>query len=280
MILSREAIEERLTKGQIFKQGTWDPSCLREASYVLRVAPDGLMLGGKPYRPGKESVEGDFEINPGEIAILSTIERLQMPDDLVGKIGLRFDYASIGLTGLTGIQVDPFFGWGSDDERLYIRVANLGNESIPIPRGSGVFTFELHTVLGKVPEPTKPRTPMWYRIQENIAGQREPSWSYVTRVQVNVENVEKRLESDIKGIRDYLQPLVMFGIFLVAVTILGVALTTILNVRDTPEVYVPTWVTNWGWMVLLGTLSFAALMTGLMGVVTVVSVAIRFCKSR
>ena len=100
MILSREAIEERLTNGQIFKQGTWDPSCLREASYVLRVAPDGLMLGGKPYRPGKESVEGDFEINPGEIAILSTIERLQMPDDLVGKIGLRFDYASIGLTGV------------------------------------------------------------------------------------------------------------------------------------------------------------------------------------
>ena len=66
-------------------------------------------------------------------------------------------------------------------------------------------------------------------------------------------------------IRDYLQPLVMFGIFLVAVTILGVALSVIVAMRNTPEVQVPNWVTDWGWGLLLGTLSIASAATALMG---------------
>ena len=49
-------------------------------------------------------------IEPGEIAILSTKERLNMPENLVGKIGIRLDAALKGLVGLMGIQVDPCMG--------------------------------------------------------------------------------------------------------------------------------------------------------------------------
>ena len=280
MVLSRNTICERLKDEQVFKKDTWDCKSIKEASYALRVAPDGLMLEGKRYRPDKDCVEGDIEIKPGEIAILSTLERLDMPGDLVGKLGIRFDYASQGLTGLMGIQVDPYFGWGHKDERLYIRVANLGNDPIKIPLGAEVFTFELHKVEGVIPTPTSPRIPMWYRLQEVLGDQDNASWSNVTQVQVNVDDVEKRLESDIRGIRDYLQPLIMFGIFLVAVTILGVALSVIVSGRDTPEVYIPSWVTDWGWKVLLGTLSFAAIATGAMGVAIVISVASRLWRDR
>ena len=70
-------------------------------------------------------------------------------------------------------------------------------------------------------------------------------------------------------VRDYFQPLVMFGIFLVAVTILGVAITLILSVRDTPSVDVPSWITNWGWALLLVTLSGATFATAAMGVLMV-----------
>ena len=280
MILSREAMCSRLKKGQIFKKCTWDEKCLKEASYAMRVAPDGLMLEGTHYRPDEECVKGDIEINPGKIAILSTVEKLDMPCDLVGKIGIRFKYACQGLTGLTGIQVDPFFGWGHERERLYIRVANLGNDPISIPPYAEVFTFELHNVSGYVPEPANPRIPMWNRIQDTLANQNHTSWSNVTQVQVNVDAVEKRLESDINGIRHYLQPLVMFGIFLVAVTILAVALTVILSVRDIPYVNVPIWVTDWGWKLLLSTLGFATAMTGLMGAAMVASVAWRLWRGK
>ena len=289
MILSREEILRRLKYGEIFRKDTWVEESIREASYVLRIAEDGLLLDGDFYDPGVPYKGSEFVVEPGKIAIFSTKEILDMPPDLVGKIGIRLDYALLGLTGLMGIQVDPLYGHGKEEERLFIRVANFGNEPVRLSPGDGVFTFELHQLAGQFrPEP---KDSSWPRIKRRIGIHKEVSWSYVTRVQSELseqtteidkrlESETKRLESETKNIRDYLQPLVMFGIFLVAVTILGVALTTILNVRDTPEVYVPHWVTNWGWMVLLGTLSFAAVMTGLMGVVTVVSVAFRLWKSR
>ena len=40
-----------------------------------------------------------------------------MPADLVGKIGIRFNHAALGLTGLMGIQVDPNYGQGKKAER-------------------------------------------------------------------------------------------------------------------------------------------------------------------
>ena len=276
MILGKDAIRERLKDGQIFKDGTWVEESIMEASYALRVASDGLLLGGERYRPDKDSIKERIAIKPGEIAILSTIERLNMPGDLVGKLGIRFNYATQGLTGLMGIQVDPFFGWGHDDERLYVRVANLGNEAVPIDLGADVFTFELHEVKGSVPVPSSPRLAMWHRLHDVLADQNNISWSFVTRVQHNVENTQQHLvEQETKlgeevrsakaEIRDYLQPLVMFGIFLVAVTILGVTLSVIVSMRNTPEVHVPDWVTNWGWWLLLGTLSIASVATALMG---------------
>ena len=139
----------------------------------MRVAPDGLMIEGKRYKPNEKCINGDILIEPGKIAILSTMERINMPSNLLGKIGIRFDYACQGLTGLMGIQVDPFYGWGHDDERLYIRVANLGNNAITIPLYAEAFTFELHFVTGYVPVPKKPRDLMWLRIQDTLSEQRD-----------------------------------------------------------------------------------------------------------
>jgi hypothetical protein len=57
----------------------------------------------------------------------------------------------------------------------------------------------------------------------------------------------------------------MFGIFLVAVTILGVAIAVIVSVRDTPEASVPSWVTDWGWILLMFTLTMATAATAAIG---------------
>ena len=285
MILGHNEIHNRLTKGEIFRKGTWKSCCVKEASYALRVADDGLMLDGTRYRPGKESIEKDIVIQPGKIAILSTIERMSMPGNLLGKIAIRFEFACQGLTGLMGIQVDPFYGWGHEDERLYIRVANLGNYAITIPLYAEAFTFELHSVSGHVPVPKKPRDQMWLRILSTLSDQRDASWSYVTRVQFDSDealsemrgqfsehwkSVADKLSSETESLRQHLQPVVMFGILLVAVTILGVSLTVILGVRDIPSVDVPTFVPDWGWILLLCSLTVATLATAAMGAAMVV----------
>lgn len=115
------------------------------------------MVEGKHYRTERDFIEGGIEIKSDEIAIPSTIERLNMPCHLVGKPGIRFDYASQGLTGQMGIQVDPFFGKGHDNERLYTRVANLGNKPVPIPAVADVFMFELHEVKEDSPTTHRPK---------------------------------------------------------------------------------------------------------------------------
>ena len=235
MILGREEIHNRLSNGEIFRKPTWDDQCLREASYVLRIADDGLLLDGKFYDPfdRKNRYEGDYiVIAPGKIAILSTMEELIMPPDLVGKIGIRLDFALLGLTGLMGIQVDPLYGHDKEHERLYVRVANFGNEPIRLLPGDGVFTFELHQVAGNVP--TEPKKDSWPRIKQTLKDLDDASWSYVTRVESN-------LSAETQNVKDYFQPLVMFGVFLVAVSILGAAIAVLLRTPQLDEVVRSSW---------------------------------------
>lgn len=271
MILGRAEILRRLNNGEIFRQYTWEEDALQEASYALRIEDDGLLVDDEFYPVGKPYMGDYINIEPGKIAILSTMEQLNMPANLVGKIGIRLEYALLGLTGLMGIQVDPLFGHDKKAERLYIRVANFGNEPIRLLPGYKVFTFELHEVVGEVPQITKEDS--WPRIKRSLEHQSHPSWSYVIRAEDNLSTQAKALSSQLSSetekLQQHLQPLVMFGIFLVAVTILSVALSVIISLRDTPEVIVPSWVTDWGWVIILTTLGISTITTGIMGAVMI-----------
>ena len=249
MILSGDAIRQRLCDGQIFRKPSYDEKCIKEASYVLRIAADGLLLDGKFYDPFIQTRQNWFQtlltkvgftsiqkppeplnyiqIDPGKIAILSTLEELNMPSDLVGKIGIRLQFAHLGLSGLMGIQVDPLFGHDKKRERLYIRVANFGNDPIRLGEGDGVFTFELHEVTGHVPVESKEES--WPRIKRTLRDLDDASWSYATRV-------ENNLSAETQRVKDYFQPLVMFGVFLVAVSILAAAIAALLQIPDPSKV--------------------------------------------
>lgn len=259
MILGTQKIQERLDKGEIFRKGTWCKDCIKEASYALRVAKDGMVVNGKSYYPGNCYQESVIKIEPGRIAILSTVERLCMPADLVGKLGVRLDFASKGLTGLMGIQVDPYYGSDDTEERLYIKVASFGNETVKIHPYDAVFNVEFSRVE-EATKPQKSKKSTWYRLQEALANQDHSDWTFVARVQTDLGNraddIEKQVNNQLSGIRNNQQSVVMFGVFLVAVAIFGALIGVILNVDNAPN-----WVANWGWIVLLGlcSVSVAAL---------------------
>ena len=293
MILSGDQIRERCDDAssppEIFKPDTWVDSGFAEASYVLRVATDQVMIDGIFYEKGNHYPGTFLEIKPGRIAILSTMEELIMPNYLVGKIGIRIRYALKGLTGLMGIQVDPCYGQQRDGERLYIRVANLGNETIKLLPEGPVFTFEIHQLSEPIDCSRLPKSPTWEVLKGGLSDQVDASWSYATRI--NDESVERgrrlekevierekrhqnRFEVEISRIRDYIQPVVMFGIFLVAATILGVSIATIVSLRNVDGAAVPTWVTDWGWALLVTTLAGAAFATGAVAVLTCVQLVL------
>ena len=284
MILSGDKILERLKTGEIFDEDTWDEAAVKEASYTLRIANDRLLLDDVYYEINQHFPKTFFEIQPGMIGILSTVEQLSIPKDLVGKIGIRLDYATQGLVGLMGIQVDP--GYGQDmkdrnDSRLFVRVANFGSKPIRLWYKDPVFIFELHEINGGFNrEFSTNKESTWTRLQRSSADQRQASWTHLTQIESNFEKQAKTLhqefETGLKNIQQSLQPVIMFGVFLVAVTILGVAITLILSLRDTPSTEVPSWVTSWGWVLLLFTLSFAGAGTAFL----VIAAGFRLCKSR
>ena len=281
----RERCEDESSPPEIFKLDTWVASGFTEASYVLRVATDQVMIDGTFYEKGNPFPGTYIEIKPGRIAVLSTMEELVMPNDLVGKIGIRIRYALKGLTGLMGIQVDPCYGQHLDGERLYIRVVNLGNEAIKLLPGAPVFTFEVHQLAEPIDCSKFPKDSTWEVLKTGLSDQVDASWSYATRI--NDESVERgmqlrgeaderegqhqhRFEVEIGRIRDYIQPVVMFGIFLVAVTILSVSISTIVGLRNNDGATVPPWFTDWGWYLMLCTIFGAVLATGSVAVLTCV----------
>ena len=248
-VLGSHEIRRRLDCGEVFRPETWNAEGIKEASYALTLAWDGLVVDGHPYPPGTCYGETQIRIEPGRIAILSTKEILRMPGDLSGKIGVRLDFAALGLLGLMGIQVDPYYGLHSEQQRLYIRVANVSNETIRIHPSDRVFNIELHDAIGAA-EPTESKEDGWTRMQKLIRNQRDASWTYITRIEHDVKQIEERF-----------QPLVLFGVVLVAVTILGVMAAVVIN---TEWGSAPEWVAAWGWAVLVSTFAAGGLATALL----------------
>ena len=93
-----------------------------------------------------------------------------MPADLVGHLGIRLDFAAKGITGLMGIQVDPYYGLDYEDERLYIKVANFGNEDVKICPGATVFNIEF-SVVNNAEKPDPPKGKTWDRLVKELVRQ-------------------------------------------------------------------------------------------------------------
>ncbi len=248
-VLGHEDICARLDAGEVFAEGTWNPDRIKEASYALTLAWDGLVIDGVPYPPKVTYPKSQIRIEPGRIAILSTQEVLRMPGDLSGKVGVRLEFAAVGLLGLMGIQVDPYYGLDSDTERLYFRVANLSNETIRLQSSDEVFNLELHDATGTAKRSSR-RTDGWNRMQQHIRTQRDSSWTYLTQIEQDAKETEERF-----------QPLILFGVVLVAVTVLGVIAAVMLN---TDVSGAPGWFTEWGWVLLLVTFAGGGIATSLL----------------
>ena len=84
-------------------------------------------------------------------------------------------------------------------------------------------------------------------MQSLLRNQRDASWTYITRV-----------EHDVRAIEERFQPLVLFGVVLVAVTILGVIAAVIINTEADSA---PPWFAAWGWIVLTAVFGAAAIAT-------------------
>jgi len=79
VVFNFEEIQQRLTDGELFVQGTWLASSIRRAGYDLRVGDEAIVVPKAPgdnqdvlsYPRGKKRTQ-DIVLAPGQVAFLST----------------------------------------------------------------------------------------------------------------------------------------------------------------------------------------------------------------
>ena len=103
----------------------FDEKCVQPASYDMRIGKN-VFVSTKGDVIDLTKNGGYFILDPGAVASISTHEYLELPDNIVGRLGIKSGLARQGLFSSVGIQADPGF-----KGCLFINLINL--TSLPVP---------------------------------------------------------------------------------------------------------------------------------------------------
>jgi deoxycytidine triphosphate deaminase len=156
-LLGAKSLQALLDEGSLFKNGTWSEKSIRAAKYDLRLAGDISIRPGEVFVSKPQHGNGrPWVLEPGQTALISTMERLIVPLDLAGIIGPRLATSDTGLYIFGGMMVDPGFGYNWDEDEnewqaeglpLIFHAANLGKRPVPmVPSVQRVASISFVTV--------------------------------------------------------------------------------------------------------------------------------------
>jgi deoxycytidine triphosphate deaminase len=250
-LLNREQILGRLGKGEIFLPGTWKDEQVRLAGYDLRVSSEVRGFNEETFKPGSSYGEV-LELESGDSAYVLSQERFHMPWDLAANLGVRFRFARMGLSVMTGLLVDPGYGLGSVEKAsrgmpLHFFVVNVGMGRIHInlgERGDAVLSVQF---LETVPVEKQITTPEPGLVKpESSFGSFQGIRVIERRLDDEKEETElelEKLKGEIKGLREVvgstksaMDNIVVFGVFLLSVSLIGVVATVILQMLASDQV--------------------------------------------
>jgi len=132
--LPKSEIKRRQSADRILGKD-YDDNLVKQASYDLRLGDEVYIVGrrapekltqGRPY----------LLLAPGQFAILTTLEAVEMPDDLLAFIAIRTQFKMQGLVNISGFHVDPSF-----HGKLLFAVQNVGPADIRLRFGDPTFAI-------------------------------------------------------------------------------------------------------------------------------------------
>ena len=186
MVLSDRSIREQITAGRICIE-PFDESCMQPASVDLRLDNAFLVFRhvSKAFIDLAKDLEGltevakapegePFMLHPGQFVLGSTLEKVTLPDDIVGRLEGKSSLGRLGLlTHVTAGFCDPgFSGY------LTLELSNVSNLPITLYRGMrvGQISFFMMTTPAAKPygspgldsryQDQRGPTPSRYRLDE------------------------------------------------------------------------------------------------------------------
>lgn len=123
---------------------------LQQASYDLRLGVDAYVVGADtPVRLSDD--EPYLVLKPGQFAMLTTLEKVKMPNDHIAFITVRMRYKNQGLVNISGFHVDPTFCG-----HLKFAVQNVGPSDIYLRYGEQTFSIFFAKLSGEAKNPRDP----------------------------------------------------------------------------------------------------------------------------
>ena len=104
---------------------------------------------GEAMRTIEVAGDDPFMMQPGDFALASTVESLELPDDLLGRLEGRSSIARLGITvHSTAAVFEP--GWVGT---ATMELSNLGRMAVALYPGMRVCSFSFETVSSPVEVP-------------------------------------------------------------------------------------------------------------------------------
>jgi len=161
MVLSDRTIKLELARGRIILDPC-DPDDIQPSSVDLHLGEDFQVFRNSRYPyidPAREqpgltervtaSIEEPFVLHPGEFVLGTTVERIGLPEDIVGRLEGK---SSLGRLGLlihsTAGYVDP--GW---DGKLTLELSNVANLPILLVPGMEIGQISFAQMTTDVDRP-------------------------------------------------------------------------------------------------------------------------------
>jgi dCTP deaminase len=215
MILSDRQILETYRLGDILVD-PFDEKQIQPASYDLRVGAQAATTTSKKVVNVRES--GYVTLEPGDFAVITTLEILRLGPQYVARFGLRSKFARKGLIATTGPQIDPGY-----HGRLIIGVTNLSPKQATLSYGDDFLSVEFH----KLQEPsTKPYNGPYQDREalgpEEIEAIAESEGMALSEVLTTLRSLTKNvgeLTSEFKALKTWLPVMIGFGIAVIAILV-------------------------------------------------------------
>lgn len=165
MILSDRDLRERLTRGDLRIEPLGEPEVqVQPASVDLRLAGNFLRLRDvsgpvDSYAPSAELYEeilvrpGEaFTLGPADFVLGSTIERVCVPFDLVGRVEGRSSLGRLAIiVHATAGFIDPGF-----EGEITLELSNLGRVPVLLHPGMRICQVVFHQMSGPAERPYGP----------------------------------------------------------------------------------------------------------------------------
>jgi len=185
----RKAISKFTEKTKSTRNEQYEPilidrfhiDCLRSIAYEMRLGEEVYVTTEELPKLFKSGDKDMIRIEPGEFAVLTTLEYLYIPTDFVAFISIRYGYKERGLVNVSGFHVDPgFYG------KLFFTVYNAGPSDIVLKYRDNIFMI-MFAKLGR-------RTEAYEGRHKGQIGLKPEVVSALKGTSVSVRNLDERLK--------------------------------------------------------------------------------------